>query len=121
MNDASTIAETYIALWNEADATVRMGLLDRYWSEDATYVDPIMSGAGHAQVNALIAGVHERFPDFRFSLIGTPDGYDSHVRFAWGLGPEGADAPIKGSDVVRIEDGRLKAVIGFLDQVPATA
>jgi len=121
MTDAATIAETYIALWNETDKEIRSGLLRKYWTEDATYVDPIMSGAGHAQVNALIAGVQERFPGFSFSLIGEPDGYDGHVRFSWGLGPAGADAPIKGSDVVRIEDGRLKAVIGFLDEVPAAA
>lgn len=121
MTDASNIADTYIALWNETDKDVRMDLLRKYWAEDATYVDPIMSGAGHAQVSELIAGVQERFPGFRFSLLGKPDGYDGHVRFSWGLGPDGAEAPIKGSDVVKVEGGRLKAVIGFLDEVPAAA
>ncbi|HET7414048.1 MAG TPA: nuclear transport factor 2 family protein [Pararhizobium sp.] len=121
MTDAAKIADCYIALWNEADKLIRMEMLKENWSEDATYVDPLMAGAGHAQISELVGGVQQRFPDFRFSLLGEPNGYDGHVRFSWSLGPAGADAPIKGSDVVTLERGRLKAVIGFLDQVPAAA
>ena len=78
-----------------------------------------MAGRGHAEVDALIAGVQQRFPQFRFSLIGKPDGFGDKVRFSWALGPAGADAPIKGTDFVQVEQGRLKSVTGFLDQVPA--
>ena len=46
----------------------------------------------------MIAGVQQRFPDFRFTLIGEPNGYGDNVRFSWGLGPEGVDSPIKGTD-----------------------
>ena len=120
MTDASKIAENYIAAWNESDAERRMTLLARDWTDGASYVDPIMSGKGRAEISALIGGVQQRFPGFRFTLIGEPDGYDGHARFCWGLGPADAgDAPIKGSDVVTLEGGRLKSVIGFLDQVPA--
>lgn len=121
MTDALKIAEDYIAVWNEADEERRMALLSDNWSEGATYVDPVMAGTGHKEISALIGGVHARFPGFRFSLIGKPDGYDGHVRFSWGLGPaDAADQPIKGSDVATLQDGRLKSVVGFLDQVPAT-
>jgi hypothetical protein len=41
------------------------------------------------------------------------------VRFSWGLGPHGAEPPIKGTDFVTLEGGRLHRVVGFLDQVPA--
>jgi hypothetical protein len=36
-----------------------------------------------------------------------------------GLGPHGAEPPIKGTDFVTLEDRRLHRVVGFLDQVPA--
>ena len=52
------------------------------------------------------------------ALIGAADGHGEHVRFSWGLGPDGAEAPIKGTDYVLVQDGRLKRVTGFLDQVP---
>src|SRR3954464_15703040 len=31
----------------------------------------------------LIGAVHERFPNFRFSLLGEPDGFGTNVRFSW--------------------------------------
>jgi SnoaL-like domain len=113
------IAQQYIAAWNETDAGRRRALIAETWAEDATYVDPLMTGRGRAEVDALMAGVQQRFPGFRFTLIGKPDGFGDRVRFSWGLGPDGADAPIKGTDFVRVEDGRLKSVTGFLDQLPA--
>lgn len=118
MTNPADIAETYIAAWNETDAAARKAMIADTWTGDATYVDPMAAVEGHAGVDALIAGVQERFPGFRFALIGEPDGHGEHVRFSWGLGPGGADAPIKGTDYVRVEDGRLKSVTGFLDQVP---
>lgn len=118
MTNPADIAETYIAAWNETDAAARKAMIADTWTGDATYVDPMAAVEGHAGVDALIAGVQERFPGFRFALIGEPDGHGEHVRFSWGLGPDGADAPIKGTDYVRVEDGRLKSVTGFLDQLP---
>lgn len=121
MTDAATIADRYIALWNETNANRRQDLLADLWTEDGTYIDPLMQGNGHGQIDALISAVHQRFPEFRFALIGQPNGYGEHVRFSWQLGPEGVDGPIKGTDFATLDNGRLKHVVGFLDQVPAGA
>ncbi len=100
MTDVNTIASRYIDLWNERAPSRRREILSQHWAKDAKYIDPLMSGEGHDGVDALIAGVQRRFPDFRFKLIGEPNGFGDHVRFSWGLGPEGADSPIKGTAVV---------------------
>jgi hypothetical protein len=96
-------------------------MLSQHWAKDAKYVDPLTSGEGHDGVDALIAGVQQRFPDFRFHLIGEPNGFGDHVRFSWGLGPDGADSPIKGTDFAVVSDGRIRSITGFLDQVPQGA
>ncbi len=88
MTDAAHIADRYIAVWNEADPVRRRALLAEGWSEDATYVDPLMRGDGRDQIGALIGGVHERFPGFRFTLDGRVDGYGDKIRFSWALGPD---------------------------------
>jgi hypothetical protein len=80
-----------------------------------------MAGDGHDGIDALVAGVQQRFPDFRFALIGEPNGYGDHVRFSWGLGPDGVDSPIKGTDFAVLNGGRIRSITGFLDQVPAGA
>ncbi|MGC2812571.1 MAG: nuclear transport factor 2 family protein [Bradyrhizobium sp.] len=121
MTDVNTVANRYIDLWNERTPSRRRELLAANWTHDAKYVDPLMSGDGHDGVDALITGVQQRFPDFRFHLLSQPSGYGEHVRFSWGLGPDGGDSPIKGTDFAVVEDGRIRRVTGFLDQVPAGA
>lgn len=125
MTDVTTIANNYIDLWNERTESRRRDMLSRGWTADASYVDPLMKGDGHAGVDALIAGVQQRFPDFRFKLIGEPNGFGDHLRFqlrfSWGLGPDGVDSPIKGTDFAVLRDGRIQSITGFLDQVPAGA
>jgi hypothetical protein len=118
MTDAAQIAQRYIDSWNETDAERRAGLLTALWTEDARYVDPMMTGEGRAQIDALIAGVHQQFPGFRFALSGKADGYGDKVRFSWTLGPDGQSL-VEGTDFGVVKNGRLSAVTGFLDKVPA--
>ena len=121
MTDPNTIARRYIELWNERTAGRRRELLGEHWTNDASYVDPLMKGDGRDGIETLIAGVQQRFPDFKFQLIGEPNGFGDHIRFSWGLGPDGADSPIKGTDFAVLQDGRIRSVTGFLDQVPVGA
>lgn len=116
--DVTKIADDYIALWNERDGARRRAKLASHWTEDARYADPLMQGAGAEGIDALIAGVQQRFPEFCFALSGKPDGHGSYLRFSWSLGPRGSDGPIKGTDFVVTEAGRIRSVTGFLDQLP---
>lgn len=122
MTDAQDIAARYIACWNERDPERRRTLLTALWTEDATYLDPIMRGEGRESIAALIEGVQARFPDFRFALRGRADGHADRLRFSWGLGPDNGDAVVEGTDFAELADGdRLRAVTGFLDRVPPAA
>jgi SnoaL-like domain len=121
MRTARQLAEDYIALWNETDAARRKSLLAETWIPEATYADPLMKGAGRAEIDGLIAAVHQRFPAFRFSLFGTPDGYGEVVRFSWALGPMDGDAVVRGTDIVHRDGDKIASVTGFLDLVPSTA
>ncbi|CCD91337.1 conserved hypothetical protein [Bradyrhizobium sp. ORS 375] len=121
MTDFAAIAEGYIALWNARDPAQRRALLARQWTGDASYVDPLMQAEGHDGIEGLIAGVQQRFPDFRFRLRGAATGHGSHVRFSWSLGPDAADEPIQGTDFVELADDRIRRVTGFLDKVPEGA
>src|SRR5207247_8618410 len=106
---------------NDGISSRRRESVSQSWTCDARYVDPLRSGDGRDGVDALIAGVQQRFPDFRFTLIGEPNGFGDHVRFSWGLGPDGGDSPIKGTDFAVVSDGRIRSITGFLDQVPQGA
>ena len=118
MHEPIAIANAYLDTWNQRTAAQRQALLAQHWSADARYVDPLMAGQGTAQIGGLIAAVHERFPHFRFALLGKPDGHGDYVRLSWSLGPADGDAPIEGSDVVRLRDGKIDDVVGFIDRAP---
>ncbi len=114
------ITTHYLATWNAVDATARRTLLEQHWTEQASYVDPLADVAGHAGLDAAIAGVHQQFPGFVFTALGAPDTHHDVTRFRWGLGPEGAEPLVEGFDVVRTDAaGRIASVVGFLDKVPA--
>jgi hypothetical protein len=121
MPDQTTLANRYLSVWNERNADRRRPMLAELFTAGVTYVDPLMRGTGHDQIDCLIAAVQQRFPEFRFELEGRVDGHADYMRFSWGLGPAGADAVIKGTDVAHLQDGRFATVIGFLDQVPPGA
>ena len=121
MSDFNKIARDYISLWNETDTARRARLLGEQWMPRATYIDPLAKAAGHDEIGAYIGGVHQRFPGYRFALLGEAEGHGEHLRFSWSLGPDGAEAPIEGSDVVTLESGRIANVVGFLDKVPQPA
>lgn len=115
---AARIAAQYIAAWNEPAVARRRGLIAEVFTSDASYVDPMMQGRGHDGLDAMIAGVQQQFPGFRFHAHGTPDGHNNVVRFSWALGPAAGAAVAYGTDVaVLAEDGRISNVTGFLDTV----
>src|SRR5438552_15442272 len=95
MTDINKVARGYIELWNERTASRRREMLATHWTSDAKYVDPLMSGDGLDGVDALIVGVQQRFPEFKFKLIGESYGFVDHFRLSWGLGDYGSARSMK--------------------------
>jgi hypothetical protein len=121
MPDTTTVVDTYITAWNETDADRRRELIEQTWTDDARYLDPMMSGDGHDGIDAMIAGVQQQFPGARFVLAGEPDAHNDRVRFSWHLkAPDSGDTMAVGIDFATLaEDGRLRDVTGFLEPVAA--
>jgi hypothetical protein len=122
MTPYEEVATRYIASWNETDPVARRTALAGLWAHDGRYTDPLADVQGPDQIDATIAAVQGQFPTFHFRLFGPVDGHGSQCRFAWELGPDEADAPVAGFDVVVLTpDGKIQTVIGFLDRVPTAA
>ena len=113
----TTVVDAYIAMWNEADPARRRELAGDVFTEDAAYVDPVMSGEGQDGIEAMVAAARQQFPGHRFELTEGPDTHHDRVRFAWRLvGESGTVA--NGVDFALIAgDGRLSTVTGFLEPV----
>lgn len=122
MTDVQQLVERYLAAWNETDAATRRREIDDIWATDATYVDPLVAVSGRDAIDATIAAVQQQFGGLTFSLAGGVDAHHDVARFTWELGTPGEEPLVVGFDVAEITaDGRLRAVRGFLDKVPAAA
>lgn len=117
MTDTTTLVDRYLDIWNERDAGRRAAMIGQTWTEDATYLDPLMRGERADGIDAMIAAVQTQFPGHEFRQIGKTDGHNDVVRFSWELvnTADGARL-IAGTDVANVaDDGRLRSVTGFLD------
>ena len=118
-NTVRDLIESYLACWNETDSATRRELIAKTWADDASYVDPLVDAHGHDAIDAAIAATQGQFPGHAFALAGPVDTHHNVARFNWGLGRDGDDPRVLGSDVASVgADGRLARVVGFLDKVP---
>jgi hypothetical protein len=117
MTTITTVVDGYIATWNETASERRREIIAETFTEDATYVDPLMSGEGADGIDAMVAAAQQQFPGHRFELTHGPDAHNDRVRFAWRLvGTESGTPVAAGVDfAVVAADGRLRAVTGFLE------
>ena len=119
MTDANTIASRYIDLWNERTPDRRRAILSRELGQRRPICRPPderRRPRRRRRARRRRAAALSGFPLSACSA--KPNGFGDHVRFSWGLGPDGADSPIKGTDFAVLSDGRIKSITGFLDQVP---
>ena len=117
MSSTATIIDSYIAMWNEGDPERRRELVSRTITDDATYLDPYMNGEGVEGIDAMIALAQAQYPGHRFTLSVAPDTHHDRVRFGWSLTSAEGDHVASGVDFATLaEDGRMRAICGFIDQ-----
>jgi hypothetical protein len=123
MADVTAVVDNYIAVWNEADPVRRQQLIARTWTDDGTYLDPLMRGEDPEQIGAMVGAAQAQFPGHRFELTAGPDHHNDVVRFTWTLVAVDTGAPAAvGVDFATVaEDGRLRTVTGFLEPAAAAA
>ena len=122
MSDVTTLVDTYLAMWNETDATRRAQHIARAWVADGRYIDPMLEAEGHTALYEMVAGVQTKFPGHRFRRTSGVDVHHGEVRFGWELvGPDGT-VVVSGLDVGALgADGRLSRITGFFGELPRAA
>jgi len=113
------LVQGYLDSWNETDAGKRRATIEKHFTNDCTYTDPLASVNGPGGVDGFIAAVQKQYPGIVFALGGKVDTHHNQVRFTWHAGAPGASEPaVIGFDVAVFENGRIRHVYGFLDKAP---
>jgi hypothetical protein len=119
MSDVTTVVDTYLAMWNEPDTRRRAQYIERAWTADGRYVDPMLEAVGHAALNEMVDGVQAKFPGHRFRRTSGVDLHPDELRFAWELRAPDGSVVVAGLDVGAIgADRRLRRVTGFFGPLP---
>ena len=117
--DHTATINAYFGMLNETDPQRRAELAREAWTEDGSYVDPLLEAAGHAGLSDMAAGVHAQFPGQRFVRTTGIDAHHGLVRFGWELGDGEGTVTVAGLDVGIIgPDGRLSRIAGFFGPLP---
>ena len=118
-----TLLDGYFAMWNETDSTRRRQIIEETWTQDASYIEPLMAVEGYQGLGDGVAALQARFPGHELRPAGRVDMHHERVRWSWELlGPEGGEALASGTNVgVLAPDGRLRQVTGFFDSTPDVA
>ncbi|MET0495785.1 MAG: nuclear transport factor 2 family protein [Actinoplanes sp.] len=119
MSDFDVVVGRYLAAWNETDPARRRAAVEEVFAEEVRYVDPLAAVEGQAALDGLIGAVQGQFPGLVFSPGGPVDAHHDQARFTWHLGPAGGEPLVIGFDVAELgPDGRIRTVLGFIDQAP---
>lgn len=120
MSDTTTMIDTYLEAYGEADASRRRVLIEQVWSGDGVLVDPPMDAAGHDAIDGMFAAVQSQFAGHRFRRTSGVDEHHGTARYSWELVAPDGSAALAGMDIATFDDrGRLTRVTGFFGELPA--
>ena len=109
-----------VRVFGERDAKRRIAAIRELYAEDAVLYEPDASAAGHAAIRQAVDALLSSLPpNFVFTAIGPAVGHHGVGRLRWQSGPPNGPVAVTGTDVARIESGRIQTLHVFLDPTGA--
>ncbi|TDR85231.1 nuclear transport factor 2 family protein [Enterovirga rhinocerotis] len=103
-------------VFGERDASLRAAAIRDLYSPDAVLYEPDSIKTGHDAIGQAVEDLLASLPTaFVFSPIGPAVGHHGLARLRWRAGPPDGPAAVTGTDVARIEAGRIATLHVFID------
>ena len=118
MPDYPASFDHMLAAWNESDATLVRGHLERALTPGVRFVDPSIDVTGIDGFEANVHEVQSKLPGAVYSRTTGVDSQHGFHRYHWAIHQDG-ELLVPGFDVVETdESGLVICVIGFFGPVP---
>jgi hypothetical protein len=110
--------KVYCDAWGESNIEKRRMMLERVWTSNGTYTDPVSHVEGREALIERITGFLERFPGATIVPSSHADLHHDVLRFTWRLVSADGKTLNEGIDFGEIaNDGRLKRIVGFFGPI----
>jgi hypothetical protein len=122
MNSLNTLAERYVAVWNERDAENRRAAIAALWTQDGEHYTKGREVRGYAALEQRVIGSHEKWvkeEGFTFRSANNADGHNGTMKFNWEMvRPDGVIATTGFDFLVLTEDGRIRVDYQYIEPAP---
>jgi SnoaL-like domain len=106
-------------VFSERDPASRIRAIEALHVAEPTLYEPIEIVRGRQAISDTIGRLLASLPpDFVFTVAGPAVGHHDMGCVQWRGGSPGSPALISGSDVVQLEDGKIKSIYVFIDPAP---
>lgn len=103
-------------VFSERDAGLRAAAIRDLFAPDAVLYEPDSIATGHDEIAQAVDDLLASLPPaFVFSPIGPAVGHHGLARLRWRAGPPEGPVAVTGTDVARIEAGRIASLHVFID------
>jgi hypothetical protein len=104
-------------VFGQRDSERRKVAIGELYTENCTFFEVEERIVGRDALNAKVEGMLRETPGFVFWTTRPAQVNHDHGRLHWNLGPSGTAPVVTGMDVAVFEQGRIRALYTFLDQV----
>ncbi len=103
-------------VFGERDAKKREAAIADLYAPDATLYEPDHVATGHAEIARTVEALLKSLPpQFVIAADGPAVGHHGLGRLQWRGGPPDDPAAVTGTDVIRVEAGRIMTIHVFVD------
>jgi len=121
MTNTEELIDRYFDSLNETDSKRRRELTKQVWAEKGKFGTPYGEVEGQDAIDALVAGVHKKFPNSKVRRTSKIDGFGNYLRWSFTLSEADGKPILGGVDFAIVVDGKLQLVMGFFDFAPNPA
>ena len=103
-------------VFGERDGHRRKQAIAQIYADNAVLYEPATAATGQAAIDQAVETLLSSLPpNFVFTAIGPAVGHHGVGRLRWQSGPPNGPVAVTGTDVARIEGGRIHTLHVFLD------
>ena len=112
------LSANLFGVFDERDASKRATAVHVTYAEDIVWYEPNDAIQGRAALDARASELQTQSPAFKFRADGVPSVSQNLGVLRWYFGPEDTPDLVRGTDVIIVKGGKIKALRTSVDNAP---